>query len=146
MPTAILLNIDDPLYDFQHAMSHRLYYAIMSPLTRFSVMPYFITPMPGAMPPATNWRLNHQRAHNDFANHVPADFSASRFGIPAWANLVDTDLNDPGEREWFTFANFQEHYIADGTMQPFPTASALTPSTQPPPWWIRTSGAKFPFW
>lgn len=144
MPTAILLNPDDPLYDFQHGMSHRLYMSIMAPLTRFSGMPYFVEPRFDPSPPAAaNWRRNHQRAHDDLANHVPSDFPAAAFGIPAWSNLVDTDLNDPGERQWWVFANFTEHRIADQTMQPFPTESAIAPATQPPPWW---KGATFPFW
>ena len=32
MPLAILLNPDDPLYDFEHAMQHREYFAVMKSL------------------------------------------------------------------------------------------------------------------
>lgn len=141
--TAVLLNPDDPTFDFHHAMSHRAYMAIMAPLTRFSVMPYFIEPAPHPPPrPATMWPLKHQRAHDDFTNAVPSTYNGARFGILTNQILVDNDLRTPEGRSWNTFVNFQEHYIADQTMQPLPTPTAVT---LPPPWFVRT-GMTYPFW
>lgn len=138
MPTAVLLNRDDPTFDFHHAMSHRTFYAIMAPLPRFSAMPYFIEPVPSSgQRPATNWPLSHQRAHDDFANSVPPFYAARRvgFGIPANQNLVDT--TSPENRSWWTFTNFQEHFMAELSSQPLPTAA-------PPQNWF--GGATYPFW
>src|SRR5215831_18171272 len=75
MPTAILLNPDDPLYDFENAMAHRQYFAVMWRLTRFSTLPYQFVPPWEMNVPAAMWNLLHQQAHNDFNRHLPSNYA-----------------------------------------------------------------------
>lgn len=147
MPLATLLVLPDvdnqrwrDVWEFDHAFAHREYYAVMAPLTRFSALPYFIEPLPPPTPPfptdADDWNLNHQQAHNDFALALPAFYNDSSigFGIPNSQNLVDSNLNDPETRTWWTFANHQEHYIANNAILPLPTTVAPN-SPLAPGWW-----------
>lgn len=141
MPAIALLNYDDPLFDFEHAMAHRMYFAVMSPLSNYSVLPYFIEPKPGPTPPpATNWRLNHQQAHDDYGGALPPFWSADSigFGIPQRKNLIDSNLSDPSDVSWWTFVNHQEHYTANDAILPLPW-------TAPPGWWNEVVVA-YPFW
>ena len=142
MPLAVLLNADDPLYEFEHMMQHREYFAIMSPLDRFSVLPYLLDPAFGTEIRAGPWNLHHQQAHNDFSETVPAYWNAQTvgFGISANNIMVDSNQDDPESRTWFTFLNHQEHYITNEAILPLP-ASELSP----PGWWNEVT-LVYPFW
>ena len=142
MPLAVLLNSGDPIFDFEHAMAHREYLAVMAPLNRFSALPYFIEPWPFPNPPlpswADAWNLDHQRAHNDFASALPAVWQPNTvyFGVPMGQNLVDSDLNDAENFAWWTFANHQEHFIANNAILPLQTTTATPlPPTVTYPFW-----------
>lgn len=142
MPLATLMNFNDPIYDFEHAMAHRAYYAVMSPLSDYSVLPYFIEPMPRTPPPppATNWRLNHQQAHNDYRAAIPGYWGADSigFGIPQSQNMIDSSFTDPSDMPWWTFVNHQEHYTANDAILPL---SWTDPQT-----WLRGTEPAYPFW
>jgi hypothetical protein len=137
MALVTLLNINDPAFGFENAMATRNELGVMSPLTRFSVIPYFLDPIMPVMPtPADWWNLNHQQAHNDAMNALPyAYLSDIDLSFAVGANLVDTDLNDPEERSWWTFINHLEHFVS---------SNAILPNPQIPP----TEGPIFvyPFW
>ena len=119
MSGANLLYIGDPkTFVFEHMMAHRNYFAVMSPLTRFSVLPYLLDPMPVSVPIAGDWMLDHQQAHNDALNHVPVHFGVATVGLAVGQILMDTDLNNASQRAWWTFQNHMEHYIANSTVLP----------------------------
>lgn len=109
MSTAYLLKMpDDPLgqatYFFEEAMAHRTLLGAMSPLDRFSVLPYLLDPfLDNGM-----WFLNHQQAQNDALTTLVPLFGAT--------NLVDTDMDNPEQRTWFEFVNHQELYVATGLL------------------------------
>ena len=72
MSTANLLNLNDPAYEFWEAMEHRQFLGAMFPLTRFSVLPYTLDPIPMYPSAAIRfWMLNHQRAQTDFIVTIP---------------------------------------------------------------------------
>jgi hypothetical protein len=110
-------------FAFEHAMSHRIYLGAMWPLTRFSILPYFIDPQQNN--PA--YRLDHQYAQNDFTTTMPT-WGASPPGpippapgtlsvaVPLGQDLLDQHFDDPGQRVWWTFANHQEHYVASANL------------------------------
>jgi hypothetical protein len=136
MGAEVLLNQDDPSFAFEHAMAHRRVLGIMSPLDRFSIVPYFIDPMdPQAS--ADGWHLNHQQAHNDSLNEVPTGYGATEVGLRVGQNLVDTDLTAPQAKAWWTFQNHMEHYVQAGTF--LPATTALPAPQQAPNW-------RYPFW
>lgn len=120
------------VWEFDHAMAHRQYLALMAPLNRFSAIPYFIEPLPAPTPPfprpADLWSLDHQQAHNDYQLSLPSIWGTTEvgFGIPSTQNLIDTDLNAAESRSWWTHANHQQHYIADNAILPL-----TTPGTYP---------------
>jgi hypothetical protein len=143
MSLAALLNADDPLYNFEHQMAHREYFAIMSPLDRFSALPYHLDAPPlDNQTPAGDWNLRHQIAHNDFTNALPPFWDASQvgFGIPADQNMIDGDWSAPGSRQWIIFVNHQEHFTANEAILPLP----VTVPT-PPGWWSDVT-LRYPFW
>lgn len=148
MPLCSLLNTDDPIFDFEHAMAHREVLAVMAPLSNYSAIPYFIEPWPLPFPPypdpATDWRLDHQQAHNDFSSAMPGYFLAEHvgFGIPDNQNLLENDLNNEASRTWWTFANHQEHFIASGVISPLP---GTLPTGAAPGWWSDVT-VNYPFW
>lgn len=134
MSRAALLNMDDPAFGFYHAMAHRNAFGVMSPLNRFSVLPYFIDPWLGDSGAARKWNLNHQQAHNDALQNLPEYFGATSIGLRIGGNLIDSDLNNPRQRKWFEFQNHQEHYVGGDVILPnvqFPP---------PAPQWV------YPFW
>lgn len=156
----MLLNPNDAMFAFEHAMAHRELLAVMAPLNRFSVAPYFVDP---AMPawPANKWQLNHQQAHNDALRDIPSRYfwrffttitnvpnptpppptipvttitpETVTFGLRIGQNLIDNDLNSPRQLTWWTFQNFMEHYVASTTVAPAPSPKPAPQST-------------FPFW
>jgi hypothetical protein len=131
-----LLTTADVGFVWEHAMAHRNALGVMSPLTRFSAVPYFIDPFT-ARRPADQWHFDHQQAHDDSQNHLPADYLGDIVvGTGVGANLVDSDLSDPWNRSWWTFKNHIEHFVGSNTILPQPQ----TPPPPPAPVW------KFPFW
>lgn len=133
MSRVVLLNMDDPWFTFEHSMAHRNALGVMSPLDRFSAIPYFIDPMIGEPTAGDSWNLNHQQAHNDALTHLPSYFGASTAGLAIGQDLRDTDFNNPGQRKWLEFQNHQEHYVGGNTITP------NVPLT-PPFMWV------YPFW
>lgn len=115
-------------------MAHRNALGVMSPLDRFSIIPYFVDPDLGDNRPASMWNLDHQQAHNDALNNLPSAFGATTVGLRIGQNLVDSNLSDPEQRRWWTFQNHMEHYVGGNT---------ITPNTyfpEPAVQWI------WPFW
>jgi hypothetical protein len=74
MPLAILLNPDDPIYDFEHMMQHREYFAVLSDLRAYSVLPYLLDPAFDTGEPGWDWNMRHQQAHNDFNRDLPDNY------------------------------------------------------------------------
>jgi hypothetical protein len=131
MAQSTLLNSSDPWFAFEHSMAHRAALGIMAPLDRFSAIPYFVEPDLGDNQPASMWNLDHQQAHNDALQNLPSAYGATAIGLAIGQNLVDSNLDDPEQRTWFTFQNFMEHYVGANTILPAPG-----PETE----WT------FPFW
>lgn len=75
MPLAVLLNPDDPIYGFEHAMQTRNYFAVMERLYDFSVLPYLLDPVAHTAEPASSWNLRHQQSHNDFNTDLPSTYA-----------------------------------------------------------------------
>jgi len=118
-------------FSFEHAMAHRQATAVMGPLSQWSILPYFIDPAQFDASPANKWNLNHQQAHNDFTSDLPAYSTALVPGIPLNQNLVDTNFKNPLSQLWWTFANHQEHFIANQAILPL----NLTIPTDQLPFW-----------
>jgi hypothetical protein len=124
-------------FHFEHAMAHRVNLMVMSPLTRFSAVPYFYEPEQNLAPPArlvpgtarpSNWHLNHQQAHNDALNEVPTVYiTTPQKGVLSQVNVVDTNLDDIERTTWWTFVNHHNHYTTEGAILPIP------PPPHPPP-------------
>lgn len=114
MSTANLLNMDDRIWAFEEAMAHRRLLTGMSPLDRFSVLPYLLDPMVD-MP---FWRLNQQQAQDDAIRTLAA------VAIPAPQPLMDNKLETPQERAWFSFVDEMELRIA----------ASLLPELTSPAW------------
>lgn len=74
MPLAVLLNPDDPMFAFEHAIQHRQYFSLLEQLSQKSVAPYLLDPSLGMDLAAENWNLNHQQAHDDFNNDLPSTY------------------------------------------------------------------------
>jgi len=111
-------------YAFEHMMAHRTYWGAMSPLSRFSVVPYVLDPMMGTDIPGGPWHMNHQQAHNDAQGALPAQFatpSVMSLDLFVGQNLRDTRFDNPDSRRWWTFANHMEHYVTNDTILPAPT-------------------------
>lgn len=136
MSRASLLNSYEAAFAFEHMMAHRNAIGVMSPLPRFSVLPYWLDPLSGTNQPASPWHLNHQQAHNDAANQLPTEFGSAKRGIGIWAPLLDYDFDDPDSREWWTFVNHLEHFVGGNTILP---QSAPQPPPPAPQW-------TYPFW
>lgn len=118
MPTAILLNPDDPIFAFEHMMAHRRYFSQMSPLDRYSALPYLLDPAYDTAIRASLWHLNHQKAHTDFATSLPANYNTVEVGIPTAQPLADSDLSDEASLTWWTFLQHREHFLADQAILP----------------------------
>lgn len=131
MSRVSLLNSNEAVFGFEHWMAHRDALGVMSPLVRFSVIPYFLDPLLNLGEPAGPWHFNHQQAHNDAANNLPATYLGDivPLGIALGANLVDSNLNDAWNRSWWTFQNHIEHYIGSAVILPQP--QTLPPAPAP---------------
>ena len=138
MPLVTLLNADDPFFAWEHANAHRYFLGVMSPLTRFSVIPYFLEPVRDASTPATGWLLDHQQAHNDALTILPSAYLSETVGIDVGTNLLDTNLTDPWNLSWWIFNNHMEHYVGNNAILPPPQPPP--PPPPPAPTWT------FPFW
>jgi hypothetical protein len=107
-------------FAFEHAMSHRRLLGAMSPLDRFSIIPYQIEAAgrgmvgSGTVGNRPDHMLDHGVAHEDYQMNLPGWYGTGTFGImnPAY-NLVDNDLMHDGQRQWWTHQNFQEHLTAE---------------------------------
>lgn len=96
MPLAILLNPDDPLYNFEHMMQHRQYFAAMSKLSNFSMLPYLLDPGVDQNRPAWNWNQSHQQAHDDFNKDLPSNYAdgySLTHVVPAPATATGNSTN-----------------------------------------------------
>jgi hypothetical protein len=130
-----LLNADDPWFSFQHAMNHRDFLGVMSPLTRFSGIPYFIDPFT-ARRPADNWHFNHQTAHDDADNAIPSTYMAPPAVVGFSPNMKDANLANAWDKSWFIFLNHMEHFVESQAILP-------APQIPPPP---PAPIIKYPFW
>jgi len=123
-------------FAFDHAMAHRELLGGLSPLPRFSVLPYHIDPQ---WPTLAGWEINHQSAHNDMMANLPSwswTFWVPRppdyqllppppapgyapdpipLGLPSNLNLMDSETNEAA-RAWWEFTNHQEHLMAQSTL------------------------------
>jgi hypothetical protein len=98
-------------------------------LSGFSAIPY------GPLDPSTNvapWLLDHGQAHNDFGETLPGWFGFRSLrslrqqvltqdteqvqALNPAQPMVDFNLQDSGQRAWWTFANHQEHLTATNTL------------------------------
>ena len=105
--SVFLLNGNDPAFPFHHAMAHRTLLGAMSPLNRFSSIPYLLDPPIGAEYPNGWWNRNHQQAHNDALNVLEfKDNHILQEGVPS--------------RPRWIFVNHQEHYLAAASLPPTP--------------------------
>lgn len=129
MPTVDLMHVERPAFEFWEAMEHRRFLGAMAPLTRFSVLPYNLDPIPKQPGPSARfWMMNHQQAQTDFTvtsptwgftgPGVPPYPTALSVAVPENQNLQDTHMTVEGQRKWFEFANHLEHYILAGTLPP----------------------------
>jgi hypothetical protein len=126
--------MQDPTFAFEHSQAHARLLGIMSPLTRFTVVPYILSP--GANN-SDMWHRNHQQAHSDSIDTIPGYFGGTGFGSffhgphpphpiptppagpvtqlgPAY-NIEDYDLSDVPQRIWWTFQNHIAHLDAEQT-------------------------------
>lgn len=113
----------DPTFSFEHAQAHRTLLGSMSPLTRYSALPYLLSPN------ANNsgmWHRDHQQAHSDFTDTLPGYFGG--FGFNLWGpiggtggtvsqqgpayNIEDYDLTSEPALNWWTFQNHYAHLNA----------------------------------
>lgn len=115
MPQSTLLHYGTGLgqasaFTFDHTMQHRLLLGGMSPLDRFSALPYFLDPFSNA----PWYHMNHQKAHNDALETL---FEEASGGIPSNQNMIDTDLDNARKRTWWMHVNKMEHQIASSELQ-----------------------------
>lgn len=118
MPT-----VQGETFSFEHNMAHRLLFASMSPLSRFSVLPYIIWPNASD---GRDWHMDHQQAHNDGGGVLPGFFGDIGFGgeVPSPTgstvsqlgpafNIEDYFLQKNSEQKnWWTFQNHYWHLDA----------------------------------
>ena len=125
--------MQDPTFAFEHSQAHATLLGTMSPLTRFSAVPYILSPG------ANNkdmWHRNHQQAHTDNQDVFAGYFGGTGFGIfrfpgqripvptppeypagglsqlgPGYI-IEDYDLSFEPQRNWWLFQNHQAHLDA----------------------------------
>ena len=127
--------MQEEAFGFEHEQAHRLLWGSMSPLTRYSALPYILYPHPTNI---SDWHFDHWQAHQDFINTLPGTFGGIGFlnlvdGIipidfifpdipeaqtgtisqlgPAY-NIEDYDLDIWSQREWWSFQNHYAHLDA----------------------------------
>ena len=115
-----LLTMNDPLFWFDHEMAHRLPLGAMAPLDQFSPLPYLLDPFnEGGW-----WRLIHSTAQNAFIENLPSwpgsrdqeGWANNGIGLATHQPLFAPDVEKPGQREWWTLANFREHLAAEASL------------------------------
>lgn len=136
---ATLLNIDDPLYHFEHLMQHRQYFAVMPQLYNYGALPYLIDPLFMTDVVAGPWHLVHQQMHDDFNGVLPSYYQYN----PATDINIQFDILQSGilgeeNRTWWAFTNHLEHTIANDAILPLP-------SSPPLPAWTAEHPVLYPF-
>jgi hypothetical protein len=136
-------DIENPTFSFEHAMSHRTLLGTMSPLTRFSVLPYFLDPMQYTDIVAGNWHIIHWQAQSDAFSYLPSYYNAYNYirtithpqppppqppipptsvpptlGLPNGQVMSDADFSTDEGLKWWEFTNMIEHQVAEGTILP----------------------------
>jgi hypothetical protein len=127
--------MQEETFAFEHQQAHRLLWASMAPLTRFSVLPYILYPNAHNY---GDWHQDHEQAHIDFQDVIPGTFGGIGFlnlehgRIPPHFvfpplpeaqtgtisqlhpgfNIQDYDLTIWAQREWWTFQNHLAHFNA----------------------------------
>jgi hypothetical protein len=117
MALPAILNENDRIFGFEHAMAHRNVLAAMAPLNGYSVVPYILDPMQHTDQPATKWFQNHQQAHNDGLTALPQAFGLTILTIRPGQNLIDQDWADQRQKRWWTFANHMDHMAMEASIQ-----------------------------
>jgi hypothetical protein len=121
--------MQEETFSFEHAMAHRGLMGSMSPLDRFSVVPYILDPGKNN----GDWHQDHQQSHNDFQGVLPGFLGGLGFNFPGGSHLhplppppasntlsqlgptifvQDYELSSKYEREWWTFQNHYAHLNA----------------------------------
>jgi hypothetical protein len=93
----------------------------MSPLTRFSVIPYLLEPYDHNITP---WHRNHQQAHTDFQSALAGYLGGTAFGgspppfsqLGPGYNIEDYDLSTESQANWWTFQNHIAHLDAESVV------------------------------
>ena len=119
------MNVQDPIFGFEHAMAHRnllggmayvptgdVHRFVTVGLSRFTALPYVIDPMRLH----SAWTLDHGQAHGDYMATLPGQFGGV-FGatggiISPGIDFVDMDFASESRLQWWTFANNQQHMNA----------------------------------
>jgi hypothetical protein len=101
-------------WGWDHAMAHRLLLGSMAPLTRYSVIPYWIDPTQDTGP----WAQDHDQAHDDFRVDLPVMWGwwyigEQEYGIESAHQFLDTVPDNYGALAFWTFVNQQDHFIAN---------------------------------
>jgi hypothetical protein len=128
--------MQEPTFGFEHAMAHRRLLGSMAPLTRFSVVPYELTPGRNL----DMWHRDHQQAHNDVQATIAGYLGGFGYGvfrfpgqpippphvIPAPEgtvsqlslayNIEDYDLRSESQQRWWAFQNHQAHLDAESVL------------------------------
>lgn len=114
-------------FSFDHAFAHRVTFGAMATeqygLSRFSVLPYKLDPnylVQGG------WKLDHGQAHHDFVATLPGaiiwwfglviQLPTQYLSINSGQNYIDPDLTRREQMQWWTFANHQDHLIAQSVV------------------------------
>ena len=130
--------MQEEVFGFEHLQAHALLWANMSPLNRFSVLPYLIYPFPTNQ---AEWHWDHQQATNDAQSALPGVFGGIGFldlliggiippefvfpDIPITGtisqlapgfNIQDYDLTIGPQLEWWTFQNHYWHLAAQSVL------------------------------
>lgn len=96
-------------YDFDHAMTHRAAARLLPQATS----PVVFDPSYQTGVRATAWHQDHQQNHDTFTLAVASLYNVP-VALPAPIPLMDSSLDEAASRTWWTFANFQAHFIING--------------------------------
>lgn len=138
--------VDREWFIFTHSMAHRELLGVMGPLSNLAVYPYdrMLDPMLNIEAPGARWHQVHQTAHGDAQTAVPTTYGSKDTGLLIGGNLIDYNLDDEEQRQWWLLQNHFQHYVMGSSVSPFPGAPPATPA---PGWWTnQTNRYLFPFW
>jgi hypothetical protein len=112
MGTAQLLAIGDPkVFQFDHAMDSRNWIGVWeTERVGYSAIPYLIGNFyADPLHDTPQWRLWHQQSHWDtvYRPSKPMGPFSTPVGQPLWMS----GPSEPKQRDWWIFANHQEHYL-----------------------------------